>query len=598
MANIKIHVPVPSPAVPGGTGTTLTLDPAKTNTIISPRNTPFVDPLPIPVTLTPVTTPEPVPTNEPNLNAVPATRQVKAKVNGATVATAFIGGFTEAFRPSHQKWTQFGGNSDTLPGFTGKLYESVEMEVPWNFYPAVDKVPTSKIWTFVEASTGAVGPIRIQAQYGTPVIHRVHNALPSDNGGFGINQTSTHLHNGHTPSESDGGPTHFYDAGKFKDYHYPNVRAGFASNVPTSSINGRTVIGDYKETMSSLWFHDHRFDFTAQNVYKGLVSFYTLFSNDALLDTGDEKTGLRLPSGSYDVPMVFGDKSFDPSTGQLAFDVTNIDGVLGDKYAVNGKLQPYMNVQKRKYRFRLLNGGPSRFYEFFLSNGNNFTQVSTNGNLLPSPIVAQSLRLSVAERSDVIIDFTNAAPNSKIYLQNRLEQLDGRGPTGKIIAPTNLVEFRVQSGSVTDNSVIPSSLIALPNKNAPTVLTRSFDFGSSNGAWSVNGELFDPNTITDFPKLNTAEKWTISSGGGWAHPVHMHFEEGQILSRNGKNNLVADDIGRKDVYRIGQAAIETDGTGTMDTFYQWRDFVGDYPIHCHNVVHEDHAMMSRYEIVP
>jgi FtsP/CotA-like multicopper oxidase with cupredoxin domain len=80
--------------------------------------------------------------------------------------------------------------------------------------------------------------------------------------------------------------------------------------------------------------------------------------------------------------------------------------------------------------------------------------------------------------------------------------------------------------------------------------------------------------------------------------VHVHFEEGQVLSRDGNTNLLADDVGRKDVYRIGQAANGTTGSGTMDTFYQWRDFLGDYPIHCHNVVHEDHAMMTRYQIVP
>jgi FtsP/CotA-like multicopper oxidase with cupredoxin domain len=603
-ATVNITDPVAAPTLINNLAVSnnLTLPAAKSNPTTSPPNTPFIDPLPIPVALTPVTTPNPVPTAATNPSLVPAGRVVNAKLNGVTVASATIGGFTEALRPEHQKWTQFGGTSLTTPGFTGKFYETVEMAVPWSFYPAQDNVPASTVWTFVEASTGAIGPIRINAQYGEPVVHRVHNALPLNNGGFGINQTSTHLHNGHTPSESDGGPTHLYDAGKFKDYNYPNVRAGFASNVPTSSLNGRTVIGDVKETMSSLWFHDHRFDFTSQNVYKGLVSFYNLFSNDILLDTGNETTGLHLPSGQFDVPMIFGDKNFDPATGQLAFDTTNIDGVLGDKYTVNGKIQPFFNVQKRKYRFRLLNGGPSRFYEFFLSSATNFNsnfkQLSTNGNLLPTVRTTPSLRLSVAERADVIVDFTNVAAGTKIYLQNRLEQVDGRGPTGNIIAPTNLVEFRVQAGTVVDNSLVPTAILPLPNKLATTTVNRTFGFTTNNGAWTVNGEFFDPNTITIFPQQNAKEKWTITSGGGWAHPVHIHFEEGQVLSRDGNTNLIADDIGRKDVYRIGQAANGTVGSGTLDAFYQWRDFLGDYPIHCHNVVHEDHAMMTRYQIVP
>ena len=285
--------------------------------LTSPPNTPFVDPLPIPAvmqrsTLDPAPAPGPIPPNSP-------------------VASALTG-FTETSRPAHQRWTQFGGSSDSAPGFTGATYEILELPVTHDFYPVVDKVQPSIIWTYVDATNNAVGPIWLQAKYGEPVVLRIHNSLPLSNQGFGINQTSTHLHNGHTASESDGGPIQFYDFGQFKDFHYANARAGFSSTHPTSSLNGRTVIGDVHETMSFLWFHDHRFDFTAQNVYKGLVSFYTLFSDDILLDTGDETAGLRLPSGDFDIPMVFADKVFDP-TGVLFFDLFNLDGILGESVA-------------------------------------------------------------------------------------------------------------------------------------------------------------------------------------------------------------------------------------------------------------------------
>jgi FtsP/CotA-like multicopper oxidase with cupredoxin domain len=332
---------------------------------------------------------DPLPTKGPNLTAV-------------SKAT----GFRETNRNPHQRWTDFGGASDTSPGFSRPMYESIEKAVSHDFYPAVDKVPSSTIWTFVEASTGKVGPLRIKARYGKPVIHRVHNDLPDDNGRFGINQTSTHLHNGHTPSESDGGPVDFYGSGRHKDYHYPNVRAGFDSNYITSTLNDRTVPGNVKETLSFLWFHDHRFDFTSQNVYKGLASFYTLFSDDILLDTDDETTGLRLPSGEFDIPMIFTDKVFDPNTGLLFFDLFNLDGILGDKYAVNGKIQPFLEVKRRKYRFHLLGGGPSRFYEFFLSTGDNFILIATDGNLLPNALSQKSVRVSVAGRYDVVVDFS------------------------------------------------------------------------------------------------------------------------------------------------------------------------------------------------
>ncbi|MBI5288102.1 MAG: multicopper oxidase domain-containing protein [Chloroflexi bacterium] len=551
-------------------------------TLISPPNTPFAEPLYIPPAMTPVTL-NPGPTKGPNPSPS-ANTTVLDKGDGAYSPL----GFTEANRPQHQRWEEF------LPA---RQYESIEMPVAHSFYPAVDGMPPYPIWTFVEAATGRVAPFRINARYGEPVVHRVHNALPMDNHGFGINQTSTHLHNGHTASESDGGPTHFYDSGQFKDYHYPNVRAGFASTHPTSTLNGRTVQGDVRETMGFLWFHDHRFDFTSQNVYKGLAAFYTLFSDDIELDCNDETRGLRLPSGPYDIPMIFADKVFDLNTGEMLFDRFNLDGILGDKYTVNGKIQPFLEVKKRKYRFRLLDGGPSRVYEFFLSNGQPFVQISNDGNLLPRPLTRTSIRMSVAERVDVIVDFSKAKVGDRIYLQNRLEQTNGRGPTGKFIAPTNIVEFRVAGpDAVDDPSRIPDKLLDLPARRA-AAQTREWSFGRSNGAWQINGEFFDPNVIRAAPKQNTAEIWTFKSGGGWQHPVHIHFEEMQLLSRNGKAPPI-DEIARKDVVRMGQAALGTQGVGETKLFIQFRDFLGDYPLHCHNTVHEDHAMMLRWQIVP
>jgi FtsP/CotA-like multicopper oxidase with cupredoxin domain len=140
----------------------------------------------------------------------------------------------------------------------------------------------------------------------------------------------------------------------------------------------------------------------------------SLFSNDILLDTDDETTGLRLPSGEFNIPMVIGDKVFDPHTGQLFFDLFNLDGILGDKETVNGKIQPFLEVKARKYRFLLLGGGPSGVREYFLSNGDSFIQLTNDGNLLPRPLTRKSIRLQVAERVDVIVDFFKSKPGEKI----------------------------------------------------------------------------------------------------------------------------------------------------------------------------------------
>jgi FtsP/CotA-like multicopper oxidase with cupredoxin domain len=449
-------------------------------------------------------------------------------------------------------------------------------------------LPDQTLWTFDGFSPGPT----YHATYGQPVLVRNFNDLPASNGGFGLPSVSTHLHNGHTPSESDGFPCDFFERGHFYDQHYPNVLAGFSSTHPPN--------GDINESMSTLWYHDHRVDHTAENVYKGLAGFYLLFN---AFDTGNETTGFRLPSGEFDVPMIFTDRVFDAQTGLLAFDLFNSDGILGDKFLVNGRIQPFFQVKRRRYRFRWLDGGPSRFYQLFFTNPANlnqqipFWQISNDGNLLPKPIQVTSTRFSVAERADVIIDFSQFAPGTTIYLENRLEQDDGRGPTGDVLSAGQgnyVLRFDILPDAVTDNSAEPTvntQYYALPSTAATPLVTRTFKFERTNGQWAINGKFFSCNNVRFRVKRNTVEKWILqNSSGGWMHPIHIHFEEFQPLKINGvapaANSVFKS---RKDVMRL-------EHNQQVELFFRFRDFTGRYPLHCHNTVHEDHAMMLRWDI--
>ncbi len=577
---------------------------SSTSIISPPCNKPWTEPLPIPKTAVSVG----------NFTGPEADKgQCLEKQNIYNPGNGPIGDyedFTEARTDEHQRWDELGG----LAACT--KYELMAKEIDWNFYSA-DDYPAfnSKVWTYVDMNPDnngefATGVLRLKAQYGSPVLMRMYNGLPKDGRdtqGFGINQCSPHLHNAHNPPESDGGPMRFFDSGKWWDYWYPNIRAGFASTHKTGTYhpNGKWCPGDWQETQSTLWFHDHRMDFTAQNVYKGLASFYTLFSKDISLDTDDETTGLRLPSGKYDIPLLFTDKVFDQS-GQMFFDTFNIDGILGDQQTVNYKIKPYLTVDRRKYRFRFLDAGPSRYIELSLSNAAKFTRIANCGNLLPKAQIVSSIRLGVAERADVIIDFSTYKPGTVIYLENRLEQLNGKGTTGKILASsskTQLLKFIVSSATVVDNSASLATLqtqvmVPMPNRTKnPIKIRRKFDFGTSNGAWNVNGQFFNPRIISAYPIEGSQEEWTLTSPGGWSHPVHIHHEEFEVINRNGKTPAI-DDLSRKDVVRIGDGAQGTAGTTSITFRMQFRDWVGDYPMHCHNVVHEDHAMMIRFKIVP
>jgi len=484
-------------------------------------------------------------------------------------------------------------------------------------------LPPQTIWGF-DDGTGPRSPgPTYQAFYGKPQITRNINSLPSitevNNTGFGMASVSTHLHNAHNPSESDGNPCDFYTSGRFCDQYYPNVLAGFNStNEPNGDIN---------ESLSTLWYHDHRVDFTSQNTYKGLAGFYCLFNQ---FDTGNEETGFRLPSfPEFDIPLLFADRTYDPHSGDLVFDLFNLDGILGDKFLVNGQIQPFFEVSPRRYRFRLLDTGPSRFYEFFLTGGvaagspntNPFWLIATDGNLIPAPVQVTSVRIGPAERVDIIIDFSKFTPGATLYLENRLNQINGQGPAAvdSQVAPQNstttecslvlnnnqpaikaagagnlVLQFRVTGPQVVDNSVNPASkpsFYQLPSTTAAPRIVRTFKFDRLNGQWSINGQFMDCNTFRFAVQQNSVEQWLLTNlTGDWTHPVHIHLEEHQILTRNRVPPTVATDMGRKDVTQLHP-------NERAQLFFRFRDWVGKYPMHCHNVVHEDHAMMALWHVV-
>jgi FtsP/CotA-like multicopper oxidase with cupredoxin domain len=489
-----------------------------------------------------------------------------------------------------------------------KFYELTAAETQIKLHP--DYSPTT-YWAF----DGVVpGPL-IQAKYGEPVLVRYHNHLPSVKipQAYGIAEVTTHLHNGHTPSESDGNPVNYFNSindpnainpNGFKDQHYPNVLAGFTD--PTFGSGGNP-----NEALGSLWYHDHHLDFTAQNVYKGMFGCYNLFDDK---DTGTG-FGLGLPYGEFDIPIFFHDMLLDKNC-QTVFDLFDLDGILGDRFAANGAIQPFLNVKKCRYRFRLYAPGPSRWWEWSLWDGTNFYpfwQIATDGNLLPNAVQVTSCRIAVAERVDIIVDFSKFK-GSRLYFVNRAEQVNGRGPTGKTLSPgTPVLQVNVVGNAIADNSTDPAlgaigpvgmKLRDLPdmdfaalNAKAAKLPVRTWRFERGSGGWMVNGKFFDENVVNAAIPIGSEEVWTIQNpGGSWRHPVHIHFEEHRMLTRNGapvKPNTQlngAIDYSRRDVINL-QTNDET------RLFMRFRDMKGRYVMHCHNVVHEDHAMMVRWDIV-
>jgi len=544
--------------------------------------------------------------------------------------------------------TQMGATTNLTynPGVPSSLNSGIVASdpIPLKFHPAMPTQNPLRVWTF----NGTIPPKLVQARYGEPILFRHHNGLPVDvkqNGGFGVHTISTHEHNGHHGAENCGFTGAYFYPGQFYDYHWPVVLAGHdsinvnATNPRAGSPDGsggiNKIPGDWHETMSSHWFHDHMFSFTSQNVYKGNCAMMNLYSS---LDRGNEEindgVNFRLPSGTsrdwgnldYDVNLMLGDKAWN-NNGQLSFDKMDFDGFLGDAMTVNFAYRPYFEVEARKYRFRILNGSVSRFFKVALADASGnavpMTQIANDGNLMPHPVVLTSLdEQGIGERYDIVVDFSTVTVGQKLWLVNLCEHQNGTGPaadltlaqalSGKSADPCvgKFLEFRVVRKPLhKDVSVVPQTLIPNPDlSKIPVVRERVFEFSrggkdiildpktSFPGTWKINTDggaalNADFGRISAAPRLGTREIWTLKNGGGgWDHPIHIHFEEGRILTRNGKaSNVPPWERGRKDVYRLHPG-------GTMTVSIQFRDFGGMYMEHCHNTVHEDNAMLLRWEL--
>ena len=526
---------------------------------------------------------------------------------------------------------------------------------PLRFHPKWPTQNPANVWTF----NGTIPPKLVQGRYGEPILFRHHNGLSPDvrkNGGFGRHTISTHEHNGHHGAENDGFTGAFFFPGQYYDYHWPIVLAGhFSVNTAADDIKASTpdgsgglikIPGDWHETMSTHWFHDHMFSFTAQNVYKGNAAMFNIYSG---LDRGNEEindgVNLRLPSGSgkdwgnleYDVNLMLADKAFDQD-GQLYFDIFEFDGFIGDVMTVNLVEEPYFEVERRKYRFRILNASVSRFFKVALVNASGqaqlITWIANDGNLFPQPVTVAALdEQGIAERYDIVIDFSQYSVGDKLYFVNLADHSgvadDGVTPilngkkvvtdltvaqalSGQSLDPCvgRFLEFRVvRDPAKPDVSQVPLQMIPNPDLSGiPVARERTFVFGrgaiqtgtSANtafvGPWGIGtdgGSTLDADygRVSAAPRFGTREIWhLVNDGGGWDHPIHIHFEEGQVLARNGSAaNVPPWELGRKDVYRLRPG-------GSITLTMQFRDWGGMFMEHCHNTMHEDNAMLLRWEL--
>lgn len=534
---------------------------------ISPPTRPFADSLPIPGTLS---------------SGFLFPRPTKS----ANIA------YGEAARANHQRWEEF------LPR---REYQLTARAATHRFH--TDLSP-SYIWGFNGRYPGPM----LRNSYGSPVIVRFRNSLPEPTTSFGKNEMTIHLHNGHTGSESDGFAGDFFGTGLWKDNHYLNAYAGI------DTFSG----GDPREAMNTFWYHEHRAAFTARNNYLGLNGMYLLYNRK---DPGHEDNApdsLRLPGiyGVTDIPLILTDKKFCAAQGgrNELFQVVGQGSPAGDKWIVNGKIQPKLRVGRRKYRFRILNTGPTKTWNISLikpdGQPGTMTVISTDANFLESPVDVTALPINVAERFDFVVDFKAFPVGSKVYVREAQAQNVGM-PAPDPLPPNLAIENVLMRFDVIsdfnippDTPPIPTTLTEYPPLPAPhTNFTWGFTLVA--GDFLVNGLTFDANRIDHAILQGTTEEWDLRNdviAGNWTHPVHIHFEEFRVLQRQRRLNPGIDppvyeeipltplESGRKDV-------IVLPPQHRVRLRMQFRDLSGRYLIHCHNMNHEDDFMMVRWDIL-
>ncbi len=408
------------------------------------------------------------------------------------------------------------------------------------------------------------GPCIRQAK-GRASVVRFVNELQDDRGA-GI-PTSIHLHGVASLPQYDGYAEDLIPFGYYKDYYYPNDKA------------------------APFWYHDHAIEKTSRNVYMGLAGMYLVDYDDC--DFQDPRQAERLPSGDYDIPLVIQDKRLD-GDGQLIFNDSLRRSLYGDVMLVNGVPWPRMAVTDRKYRFRILNAGTSRVLNLGVQvEGDGPPQpmhlivVASDSGLLEAPVRTRRLPMGVAERYEVIIDFTGLA-GRQVFLINPIQAVN----LDRDLRSTAVMRFDVSRGPQ-DTTPLPETLGRLTPLDVLRAEVkrpmRIFRFDRLGSQWVINNRGWDANRVDARVEPCATEIWRFDNpGGGWVHPVHIHLGHFRLLTRNGVRPP-AYEQGMKDTFFVG-------GFQRVEMIGRFGPHEGKYMMHCHNLVHEDHDMMTQFEV--
>ena len=388
--------------------------------------------------------------------------------------------------------------------------------------------------------------------------------------------SAVHIHGGEVAPAFDGGP----------DAWVSPIGSGGPTGI---GYPGNTYTYPNGQEEGTIWFHPHEFGLTRLGVYAGLAGVYPI------LDTGGPSAPVAtLPHfPEFDIPLIIQDRSFD-TNGQIFYNLASnpqpnpsvhpfwIPEFIGDVICVNGKTWPFLNVEPRQYRFRLLNGSNSRFYDLTNTRAGGtdlpFIAIATDDGYMLNAASVSHILIAPGERYEVIVDFSALTPGDEVIMKNsagapfpggNLPTLDGTDTVMKFIVVANAHPGLADTSIADGTQIRPSALPLIVNAHNPGAgsITRQLTI---NEVLSVAGPLelvvnnskfnlksYDPvNTTranpvlpgcqsplcreTEIPAVGDTEIWEIINITADAHPMHTHLVSFQLLDRTPFNTIVED----------------------------------------------------------
>lgn len=338
----------------------------------------------------------------------------------------------------------------------------------------------------------------------------------------------THLHGGENNSIFDGEPSTWFT----KD------EAIVGPNYVTSMTQYPNM-----QPSTTLWYHDHTLGITRLNVHAGLAGFYIIKDMNNPLD----RSNSVLPKGRYDIPLAIQDATFnEDGSFNYPSDGVNPDvhpywvpEFFGNTIMVNGRVWPNLNVERRLYRFRVLNGSNARFYTMKFSNNMNFTQIGTDGGYLEHPVTLSELTLAPAERADVLVDFSNIPVNTSIILENTANAPFPDGDPVDPLTTGRIMQFTVKGKNRKITPTIPAVLNHIPvlTPNGPTpkrtlVLVEVLSANDMPLQVLLDGQGY-MDQATETPLVGSTEEWEFVNLTADTHPIHLHLV--QFLAKDRQN---------------------------------------------------------------